>query len=224
MTYPIPYLDHILLSCAILFPAGIGGLLALPFQWKAKQSIFYSLVGMVGAYVIVTVLTLLVKREGIVTFYSAPLYFYLLAPLVGVFVIFCEYYIGVFQLFFATGKRIRGFHVHSYSNYAQIRIIDILMILAFVVGEELILRQSFALMFLNDFHLDVSVTIILCAIIYALNHITFGLQVVVQKVASGLIYTTLYYVSGLAILIPIIAHATQNLTLLALSRKGGGNG
>jgi uncharacterized protein len=77
---------------------------------------------------------------------------------------------------------------------------------------------------LKDFHLGVGTTIFLCTLIYAINHITFGLSVVIQKIMSGLIYTTLYYISGLAIIIPIIAHATQNLALLALSQKGERHG
>jgi len=221
MTYHIPYLDDALLISAILFPTGIGGLLALPFRWKANKSMFYSLIGMVVAYMIVIILTFAVKPEAILTFNSTYYYFYLLAPFIGILVLLFEYYIGVLQLYFKTGKLVTKFNVHtSYSNYKKIGVLDIVAILIFVIGEELILRQTFALMFLKDFQWGVGITIFLCAFIYAINHITFGLSVVVQKLASGLIYTVLYYISGLAIIIPIVAHATQNLALLALSRKG----
>lgn len=225
MTYHIPYLDKVLLICSILFPTGIGGLLALPFRWKSNKSILYSLIGMVAAYMIVTVLTLIVKPEAIITFKSTYFYFYLLAPFVGVLVICCEYYIGVLLLYFRTGKLIKKFNIHSsYSSYKKVNFSDILMILVFVIGEELILRQTFALIFLQDFHWGVGTTIFLCALIYAINHITFGLSVVMQKMMSGLIYSTLYYISGLAITIPIIAHAIQNLSLLAFSQKGERHG
>lgn len=222
MNSPIPYLDDFLLICASLFPTGIGGLLAIPFQRKARQSIFYSLIGMIIAYLIIIILILIVKTEKIIIFHSAPLHFYLLAPLVGVMALVSEYSIGVYQLYLKTGKLTLKLSVHSaYSSYTKISLNDITIILVFVMLEELVLRQFFVLMFLHDFHWNVWVTIILSAIIYALNHITFGYTVVVQKIASSLLYTTLYYVSGLAILVPIIAHATQNLILLAVSRIGG---
>jgi membrane protease YdiL (CAAX protease family) len=42
---------------------------------------------------------------------------------------------------------------------------------------------------------------------------------VISKLPSGLIYVLLFYVSGLSIAVVIIAHAAQNLTLLAWSRR-----
>jgi membrane protease YdiL (CAAX protease family) len=60
--------------------------------------------------------------------------------------------------------------------------------------------------------------ILLCAVAYAMNHLSFGIASVISKLPSGLLYVLLFYVSGLSIGVVIVAHATQNLALLALSR------
>jgi membrane protease YdiL (CAAX protease family) len=74
---------------------------------------------------------------------------------------------------------------------------------------------------LRDFGSQIGLVIALCAFVYALNHITFGPGSVVAKLPTGLIYTLLFYFSGLSIVIPILAHATQNLALLTLARSRG---
>jgi membrane protease YdiL (CAAX protease family) len=97
---------------------------------------------------------------------------------------------------------------------------DILAVLALVVGEELVLRQVLYNLLATDFALALWITILVCAAAYALNHLGFGGASVVSKLPSGLLYILLFYVSGLSIAVVVIAHATQNLTLLALSRSG----
>jgi membrane protease YdiL (CAAX protease family) len=61
--------------------------------------------------------------------------------------------------------------------------------------------------------------IILCAVAYALNHLSFGPVSAISKLPSGLLYVWLFYVSGLSVAVVIVAHAAQNLTLLGLSRR-----
>jgi hypothetical protein len=225
MNYHIPYHETILLMCAIIFPVGFGGNIAIPFQMKARQSISYGLIGMVSAYFIVMVLTFFVRSEAIVTFNIAPLHLYFVAPFIGFLCLIVEYCIGMFQMYLKTGVVIKKFVIHSsYSTVLKIKNIDLLMIFVFVIMEEYILRQTFFGIFLNTFKMEIWVIILLCACIYSINHITFGIQCLPQKLASGLIYTLIYYYSGMSVIIPIIAHATQNFTLLALSRTGRENG
>ena len=85
-----------------------------------------------------------------------------------------------------------------------------------MVAEELILRQALFSLFFMGMKLHLWLVIVLCTVIYALNHIYFGLQALPQKIVSGLIYVCLYYYSGMAILVPILAHSVQNLTLVTV--------
>lgn len=72
------------------------------------------------------------------------------------------------------------------------------------------------------------------SLIYAMNHAVFGRRAIFLKVASGLVIAALFALSGGQILVPVLAHVTQNLMLFfhaqrasrfgQLSRKGCGNG
>ncbi|GIG56446.1 hypothetical protein Lfu02_08180 [Longispora fulva] len=60
------------------------------------------------------------------------------------------------------------------------------------------------------------------AVAYGLNHLYFGWDTVAQKVATGLLFGGLYALSGGSVLVPVIAHVTQNvLVLTVLPRLGG---
>lgn len=224
MNIPIQSLNNILFLIAIIFPAGLGANLLMPFQKKFKSSISSGLAGMVIGYFIIIILVLYIKPKLILTFNTTQVIMFPIALLSGIFCIFIEYLIGIFQLYCITGKLITKMAIHSsYSGYQQVTIWDVLMILTFVICEELILRQTPFLLFSQTFKLQSWLTILFCSIIYAINHITFGLQVLPQKTISGLIYTLLYYISGNSIIIVVIGHFTQNISLLFMSRTGREN-
>src|SRR3984957_8162715 len=109
--------------------------------------------------------------------------------------------------------------VHSmYSGATRIVITDIMSIMALVIGEEFVLRQLLYNLLTTDFVMALWIVILLCTVAYAVNHLYFGAASVIAKLPSGLLYILLFYFSGLSIGVVIVAHATQNLTLLALSR------
>jgi len=144
----------------------------------------------------------------------------LLAPFIGIVCILTEYLVGIMILFFRTGKIVTSVAVHSsYAAISQIAIMDILSILALVIGEELIGRQLLYYLLAAEFAMAPSAVIVLCTVAYALNHLSFGIASVISKLASGMLYVMLFYLSGCSIGVVILAHATQNLTLLASSRR-----
>jgi len=144
----------------------------------------------------------------------------LLTPFAGLACILLEYLAGILLLFVQTRKFVTRVTVHSsYSATSRVGIMDVLSILALVIGEELILRQLLYNLLATDLAMAPWIVILLCAAAYAMNHLSFGIRSVISKLPSGLVYVLLFYVSGLSIAAVIIAHATQNLSLLALSRR-----
>jgi membrane protease YdiL (CAAX protease family) len=57
------------------------------------------------------------------------------------------------------------------------------------------------------------------SVVYGLNHLYFGWLAVLQKTLTGVGLGLLFIYSGYSILVPIIAHATQNLVVQLLPRR-----
>jgi CAAX protease family protein len=225
INYLIPPLDTVLLVIACLYPVGfcanVTTLIKGPRGRGQSQSLSGDLVGFVVGYAVILVVVALVRPQQVLAFHLPTfLPLLLLAPFVGIACILLEYLVGILLLFLRTGKLVTRVAIHSsYSAVSRIAIKDILSILALVIGEELILRQSLYNLLATDFAMALWIIILLCTVAYAMNHLSFGIASVISKLTSGLLYVLLFYVSGLSIGVVIVAHATQNLTLLALSRK-----
>lgn|GEM_PF-1357373 len=222
--YLIPPLDTVLLVIASLYPVGfcanVTAVIKGPRGFGQSQSLSGDLVGFVMGYAVILVVVALVRPQQILAF-NLPTFLplFLLAPFVGIACILLEYLVGILLFFLRTKQLVTRVAVHnSYSAVSRIDIKDILSILVLVIGEELILRQLLYNLLATDFAMALWIVIFLCTVAYAMNHLTFGTASVISKLPSGLLYVLLFYVSGLSIGVVIVAHATQNLTLLALSR------
>ena len=185
------------------------------------QSLSGDLLGFVTGYAVILAVVALVGPQQVLAFHLPTfLPLLLLAPFAGIACILLEYLVGVLILYLRARKLVTSVAVHSsYSAVSRIAIQDILSILALVIGEELILRQLLYTLLATDFAMAPWIVIFVCTAAYAVNHLSFGLASVIAKLPSGLLYVLLFYLSGLSIGVVIIAHATQNLTLLALSRR-----
>ena len=210
---------------ASLYPVGFGAsvtvLIKDPRGFRQSQSLSRNLAGFVIGYAILLVVVALVRPQQVLAF-NLPTFLplLLLAPFVGIACILLEYLVGILLLFLRTRKLVTSVAVHSsYSAVSRIAIKDILSILALVIGEELILRQLLYNLLATELLMALWIVILLCTVVYAINHLIFGIASVISKLPSGLLYVLLFYASGLSIGVVIVAHATQNLTLLALSRK-----
>jgi len=225
INYLIPPLDTVLLVIASLFPVGFCGNVTALIKGRRGfgqgQSLSGDLVGFVIGYAVILVVVAAVRPQQVLAFHLPTfLPLLLLAPLAGIASIFLEYLVGILILFLRTRKLVTSIAVHSsYSAVSRIAIKDIQSILALVIGEELILRQLLFNLLATDFAMAPWIVILLCTVAYAVNHISFGIASVIAKLPSGLLYVLLFYLSGLSIGVVIVAHATQNLTLLALSRR-----
>ncbi len=224
INYLIPPLDSVLLLIASFYPTGfcanVTALIKGPRGFGQSKSLSGDLAGFLIGYAAILVVVALVRPQHVLVFTLPtflPLFF--LAPFVGLACICLEYVVGILLLFLRTHHLVTRVAVHtSYSAVPRIVIADILAILALVVGEELILRQLLYNLLATDFAMALWIVILVCAAAYALNHLAFGAASVISKLPTGLLYTSLFYVSGLSIAVVMVAHATQNLALLALSR------
>lgn len=224
IAYLIPHPETVLLVLASVYPVGfcanMTALLRGPRGFGQSRSLSGDLVGFVVGYVVIVLVVALVRPQQVLAFHAPTfLPLFLLAPFVGLACIGLEYLVGVLLILMRTGTLVTRVSIHSsYSRFARIATRDILSILALVVGEELILRQFLYKLLATDLSLAVWLVILVCAVVYAVNHLSFGVSSAVSKLPSGLLYVLLFYVSGLSVGVVIIAHATQNLTLLRLSR------
>lgn len=186
-----------------------------------SQSLSGDLIGFVLGYALIVLAFALVRPQQVLSFHLPTLLrLFLLAPLVGLACILLEYLVGILLLFLRTKKLVTGVAVHSsYSAVSRIAITDILSVLALVIGEELVLRQLLFNLLATDFAMALWIVVLLCTVAYAINHLSFGVSSVISKLPSGLLYVSLFYVSGFSVGVVVIAHATQNLALLALSRR-----
>jgi len=222
MNYLTPPLENILLLMAVVFPTGFGANITALLRAKPQRSLAGSLVGMIIAYALLGAAAVWVAPQHALQFrWPVAPFYYPVAILAGGLCILLEYAVGVVLVSLRGRTLVTRMTVHaSYANASRIGLLDIAAILVFVIGEEWVLRQMLFSV-LQSFGLQTGLVIALCTFIYALNHITFGPGRVVAKLASGLVYTLLFYFSGFSVVIPILAHATQNLALLMLARSGG---
>lgn len=88
---------------------------------------------------------------------------------------------------------------------------------AVAAGEEMLFRQVW-MHVLAGAGLGLPPALAVTALVYALNHLHFGPLTLLQKFASGWVFGWLYAASGGSVWVPMLAHAAQNLLVLAGGR------
>lgn len=62
----------------------------------------------------------------------------------------------------------------------------------------------------------------LTAVVYGLNHLYFGWLTVLQKTVTGVLFGGLFVAAGYSLLVPLVAHAVQNILVLTVLPRWGG--
>ncbi|WP_040210964.1 CPBP family intramembrane glutamic endopeptidase [Clostridium polynesiense] len=222
MPYHTQFLKLIIVLAMVMLPLGLGSNVSyLISTMIRKKTIGFNLLGMVLSYGLIVILVWFAGYKEVFFFKKATLYFYLFAPFIGITCIGIEYLAGVIINFVSSGKWVFKISIHSsYSRVEKIKKFDILMIVLFAVIEELLYRQVLVNLLQINFNISEISLILVSSIVFAFNHINFGAFAAFQKLFSGLIFTCIYLLSGYSILVPAIAHASQNLSLLFASRAG----
>jgi membrane protease YdiL (CAAX protease family) len=88
------------------------------------------------------------------------------------------------------------------------------VVLLLGAAEEVIFRGVGQHLLTHVFGWPAAAAIALMALVYGLNHLYFGWLTVGQKAVTGLLFGALYQACGQAVLVPVLAHLTQNLVVL----------
>lgn len=222
MSTHIPYLELLLILMAIIFPTGFGTTIGMAFSRRRGYSIFFDNLGLVIAYALIVVILYFLHFK--VNFSIAATQLALLGVL-GIAGFYLEYLVGILAFYRKNHRFPQNAKLATmYSSYKKITFFDIISIFALVCLEEIVLRgvlfSVFTQMGLNNIY----AVGFLMIIIYAINHITFGLLAVVQKLCSGTIFVLLFFIARENLCVPIVAHLVFNFYLLWYSRKSSAKG
>ncbi len=136
--------------------------------------------------------------------------FYAIAVGAGLAAPFVEYVIGSL-----TMRRFARLAVHERSGRGAAAL---LAAVAAAAAEEALFR-GVAFTLLEQWLVPAAV-IAITSVVYGLNHLYFGWLTVWQKTLTGVGFGALFVLSGHSLVIPLIAHVTQNLVvLLVLQRR-----
>lgn len=149
-----------------------------------------------------------------------------LAVVLGLGVILVEFILAAAPFLIKGQKMPKLKPVSMY--YGRFKILDFLSIIAAAALEEIIFRQYMIGGLFVQLNVNIVFGIIISSFAYSMNHVYFGRFAVLQKMSSGLIFSTIYVLSGNNILLSVICHITQNLWLYFFSvskwQKNSGKG
>ncbi|MPQ43786.1 CPBP family intramembrane glutamic endopeptidase [Clostridium tarantellae] len=138
-------------------------------------------------------------------------YWYGVAILAVPFTIFTEIALAYMVNF--PNRKVKGLKINFMIKNASFKIVMFTVIIA--ISEEFIYRQLWFSILLNTFSFNIVTILLITSIVYALNHISLGKVIFIQKIFSGLIYGCLFYFSGYSVIIPVITHCLQNISIVS---------
>ncbi len=218
MNFPTPFLDLLILSASIN-PSGFSFSIRSIFSKKKDETINIVSLLYLGFPFLILISIIPLLKENLYFFNLPPGVFYGFAVLLVPVCIFLEYYINIFYFYFTSGRKqeYKGIALHSGWRANQ-TIMSLLLISFIAIGEEFIFRQCWFYILGKTFSLPVAVIVVITSACYGLNHFHYGLNTVLAKFGSGSIYGILYVVGGYSLLLPIVTHVLQNLSLILFAR------
>jgi membrane protease YdiL (CAAX protease family) len=146
--------------------------------------------------------------EGLFQLAGEPRW-YLYAVAAGLIAPFFEYAVGLIAL-----RRLVPLRLHERAGKGAVAVLAVLVA---AIAEEMVFRGIF-LPVLSEL-VPVMVALGIASVVYGLNHLYFGWLAVAQKTLIGVGLGLLFVWSGYSVLVPIIAHAVQNLVIQLLPRR-----
>jgi hypothetical protein len=168
------------------------------------------------AYVVPLILAIAVAPD-LMRFRLASLYWHAIGLLAGPVIMVSEMALGAILAGHVRNLRKVRFVVHPY--WSRLPAWMLALSVGLVVAEELTFRQAWLSILSGPLGLSASLGVLVAAVAYALNHISFGLRSLPQKLLAGIAYGLLFVGSGGAVLVPVLAHFGQNLCLALLGRR-----
>jgi uncharacterized protein len=169
-----------------------------------------------GVVVLVAVLAWFAAPATAMTRLPARAWWCVVAVGLGVCAPLIEFGVG-WALALARGQRVGRFALHDRSSVASTTVI--VSMVAVAVGEEVVFRGLGLTLLQRYLGWVTLAAIAVTAAVYGLNHLYFGWLTVAQKTVTGLLLGILFNVAGCSVLVPILAHVTQNLMVLLVVGK-----
>lgn len=215
----ILYLKEIILLGAVCYPTVFSYVIGSAlFPRSSREKANTGLMASMAISTLVVVLVAVSISPEYVLFLNFPAFwFYPISVLIGPLCIIFEYIVNGFYLYLKKGFFPNRFGVHSFwveSNES----LHLILMLFITTGEELIFRQMMFSLLIGFFKYSFLQTLLFTSFVYAANHINMGFNSTGTKFLTGMIYGSLYYISGSSIIVPIIVHYVQNITLLRFHR------
>lgn len=154
----------------------------------------------------------LIQQPDFVTLPSSYIWFFL-AVAAAPLLIILEYIVGAILL---VAKRIRASGLAVNANWTRLSKAGCIFTILLAIVEELIYRQLWSVIILDNLGLHVAGFILISSFVYGFNHLYYGFSTFLQKAVSGVILSLLYLLSGRSILIPLVAHSLQNAVILLM--------
>ncbi len=211
----IPYLDEILLLGAVCYPVALSyPINSALFSQVSREKANTGLIMSMAISTIVVVLVAFTMAPKYVLFINFPVFwFYPVSVLLGPLCIIFEYIMNGLYLYLQNGIFPNRFSIHSFWSESD-KPLHLFLMFFIAAGEELIFRQMMFSILTGVFEYSVINTLLFTSFVYAANHLFMGFNSASTKFFTGMIYGSLYYISGLSIIVPIIVHYIQNITLL----------
>lgn len=210
MNYHIHYLKTIIIACMICFPSAFiffgnsvkVGKLTLAEKNASMTCIVYGVLsGIVFGLGYLKWVSIKMSPWLIIGFFA------------GFAVIFLELLMAQLRAKKQYGKFTRIIKPPK-SYVEKFSLLNLILIILAAGLEELLFRQIYIReLFYNIDIIGIALGLGISTLFYALNHIYFSSFAVVQKIFSGLVFGLLFIISDFNILVPIIAHCTQNVVL-----------
>lgn len=216
MSIPILYHSALVLM-ATVYPVSVPQIMQnFTRRYNNKnQDVIYLASCVVISGVLLLLSCVLVPIGGNIILTAAPLW-YITAALAAPLLIAVEFGVGGILLR-ASGIKVKGISVNA--SWKKLSAAGWVLTLLLAVIEELIYRQLWSVAILEHLGWGTAVFVALSALCYGFNHLYYGFSTFLQKTLSGTAYAALFLLSGGCILVPVLAHALQNLIILMMGRR-----
>lgn len=215
MSTPIPYLDCIILAAAV-YPSGFS--YSLFRTWKGPPREVSTAFLFVLALPFVCVAGALAAiYPQVFDFRAASVPMFAAAVLLVPAALLIEYCLHAIESYRLSGRFPRGIAVQRFWRRG-LSPTDHLLLMLVVVGEEIFYRGFWIAILQGSFSFPPWLAIGVSSLAYGLNHLVFGRASVISKTAVGILYGSLYLFGGKSLLLPIVCHGLQNVTLFILAK------
>jgi hypothetical protein len=223
MSIPIHSLKWVIILCSLAYPLFFTEMISEIVSHIRKRETINPLYnprmwvwGLILAYA-VPLLVIYVDSPHLFFVNFPPSFFYGISVICVPVIVGVEFVVGYF-IVYAKRRTLSRPRVSIHSSWQKVPLSTLVLSIVLVLEEELVFRQLWLYILTHYFAVPWAAAIGISSAVYALNHLTFGLNSIPQKFATGLFLGSMYYLSGSSLLVTIITHYVQNVALGLVGR------